>query len=432
MQALWLSTRSLRKIICWVAIVPTEMHSSRLTENVFQRVDDAFADEIDFLRELIQIPSVNPPGNYEDIATFLSSYANKNGLVTEVHETPAEVCKSAGISTIDRRLSVKINAGSRGQKPRILLLAHLDTVPVGETSDWKHDPFGGETIGNRIYGRGALDCKGRIAAYVFAQLALTRTAGELPFDVCVAATADEEIGGHTGAEYLLEKGYLDCDYCIGEGYTWEVFNGFKGLLWVRVSMRGKSAHAATPQLGVSVVPPLDDFLAEVRNYQGELSLRQEASDTTLNIGTVNAGTKINMVPDSGSVELDLRVGKEYGIQRAINDISAIVDKAKKGHPEVTVAMEFLNKSEPVSLNPNNELVKAVQSSAEEVTKTHVPMKLWFAHSDTVHFLKRGIPAVNYGVGRPGIAHSTDEYLDLDDLKLSTKAIALSMIKLGKM
>jgi acetylornithine deacetylase/succinyl-diaminopimelate desuccinylase-like protein len=255
--------------------------------------------------------------------------------------------------------------------------------------------------------------------------------GELPFEVCVAATADEEIGGQTGAKYHLENGNLDCDYCIGEGYTWEVFNGFKGLLWIRASIKGKSAHGATPQLGVSVVPPLGDLLRELREYQTKLSSHEEAKETTLNIGTVRAGTKINMVPDSASVELDFRVGEQYGVQHAADDILGIVDRLKKAYTDLTFTTEFLNKSEPVALSPDHELVRAVQSSVEEVTKTRVPVKLWFAHSDTLHFLKKGIPAVNYGVGRPGVAHSTDEYLDLDDLNLSTKAIALSVIKLGK-
>jgi succinyl-diaminopimelate desuccinylase len=411
--------------------VTIKAESSRVTETVFQAIDEAFTEEVSFLKQLIRIPTVNPPGRYDDITTFLTSYASDHGITAEVHETPSEVCQSAGVDSDERRLSVKMRAGSRGSRPRILLLAHLDTVPAGDASGWKHDPFGGEIVGNRIYGRGALDCKGRIAGYFFAQLALMKTLRELPFEVCVAATADEEIGGTTGAKYHLENGNLDCDYCIGEGYTWEVFNGFKGLLWLRASIKGKSAHGATPQLGVSVVPPLEGLLRELRQYRNELSSRKEGKETTLNIGMVRAGTKINMVPDSASVELDLRVGEEYGLQHAIDDISGIVDMLKKTYSGLTFTTEFLNASEPVALSANHELVRAVQSSAEEVTKSQVPVKLWFAHSDTLHFLKKGIPAVNYGVGRPGIAHSTDEYLDLDDLKLSTKAVALSLIKLGK-
>jgi acetylornithine deacetylase/succinyl-diaminopimelate desuccinylase-like protein len=253
---------------------------------------------------------------------------------------------------------------------------------------------------------------------------------ELPFEVCVAATADEEIGGHTGAKYLLEQGILDCDYCIGEGYTFEVFNGFKGLLWLRISILGKAAHAATPRLGSSTVLPLPRLLEDIKSYEEKLGSTKESFDTTLNIGIVRAGTKINMVPDSASVELDLRISPGYSIQRATEEISGIVATIASLHPELKFNTKILNKSDAFALPSDHVLTRTVRDAVEEVTKANIPVTLWFAHSDTLHFLKKGIPAVNYGVGGPGIAHSTDEYLDLDELKLSTKAIALSIIKLG--
>lgn len=393
-------------------------------------IDQYFEEEVNFLQQLIRIPSENPPGRYEEITNFLVSYLRKHGVKTEVHETPRSVCESAGLKGDERRLSVKATAGTEGGKPKILLLAHLDTVPVGDSSKWNHDPFRGEIVGNRIYGRGACDCKGRIAAYIFAQLALKRTL-ELPFEVSVAATADEETGGKTGTKYLLEQGTLDCDYCIGEGYTFEVFNGFKGLLWLRISVRGKSAHGATPELGASAVLPLPQLLQDIQKYQAKLkSAAKEPSETTFNVGIVRGGTKINMVPDLASIELDLRVSPGYELQRVTEELSGIVDNIARFHPDLKFSTEILNKCDAVALPSDHILAKTVRAAAEEITKTNVPITLWFAHSDTVHFLRKGIPAVNYGVGGPGIAHSTDEYLDLDELKLSTKAIALALIKLG--
>lgn len=407
----------------------TETALRKSADTVPQTIDQYFEEEVNFLQQLIRIPSENPPGRYEGITNFLVSYLRERGVDTEVHETPRSVCESAGLEGDERRLSVKATAGTARGKPRILLLAHLDTVPVGDSSKWKHDPFGGEIVGNRIYGRGACDCKGRIAAYIFAQLALKRTL-ELPFEVSVAATADEEIGGKTGTKYLLEQGALDCDYCIGEGYTFEVFNGFKGLLWLRISVGGKSAHGATPQLGSSAVLPLPQLLQDIQKYQAKLKSAKESSETTLNVGIVRAGTKINMVPDSASIELDLRVSPEHELQRVTEEISGIVDNIARLHTDLKFSTEILNKGDAVALPSDHILAKTVRAAAEEVTKTHVPVILWFAHSDTVHFLRKGIPAVNYGVGGPGIAHSTDEYLDLDELKLSTKATALALIKLG--
>lgn len=405
----------------------TSANLAAIKANVFRRIDETFPEECAFLQKLIQIETVNPPGKYEKISDFLHSFAIENGLHSEILETPPQKCVSAGLDASQRRLSVKITEGN--SKPRILLLAHSDTVPVGDNSLWKHDPFKGEIADGKVYGRGACDCKGRIAGYVFALLALKKELKSFPLQISVAITADEEIGGEAGAKYLLEEKKLDCDLCIGEGYTWEVFHGFKGLLWLRVTIKGVSAHGSTPNLGASVIPALECILSRLREYRESLSPSGTLQDTTMNVGLVHAGTKINMVPDLATVEIDFRVGNQHKVKQIIVDISEIVKRVGEANPKVSLTMNVTNESEPISLNPKHSLVQAVHSAVEEVANTRIPITLWFAHSDTLHFLRKGIPSVNYGAGRAGVAHITDEYLELEDLKISTKAVALSVLKL---
>jgi succinyl-diaminopimelate desuccinylase len=407
--------------------VPASLRSC--VPRVFDIIDQSFDEEIKFLQHLVQFPTVNPPGRYREIAGFLDSFARSQGLKAETFTTPIDVCKSARIASDEPRLSVKFTVGRRGVKPRVLLLAHLDTVPVGGVSSWKHDPFKGEVDDGKIHGRGACDCKGRIAAYVYATLALKKALQDPPSEVTVAATADEEIGGETGAKYLLKNSWLDCDYCIGEGYTREVFNGFKGLLWLRISIAGKSAHGAAPHLGESAVEPFADLFRDLNEYQEKLRSLDERADTTMNVGIVNAGSKINMVPDSASVEIDFRVGRSYKVDRVVSDVSSILGQLKQSHNGRSFNLEVLARSEPIELDAEHALVKNVHSAVEEVTKSKIPVKLWFAHSDTMHFLRSGIPAVNYGVGSPGVPHTADEWVSLEDLRLSTKALALSLIKI---
>jgi succinyl-diaminopimelate desuccinylase len=407
--------------------VPASLQSH--AQHVFDIVDQSFDEEVQFLQRLVRIPTINPPGQYEEIVDFLGSFARRQGLNAETLRTPIDVCKSAGIASDKPRLNVKFTVGRRGVRPRVLLLAHLDTVPVGNVSSWKHDPFKAELEDGKIYGRGACDCKGRIAAYAYATLALKKVLHELPSEVTVAATADEEMGGGTGAEYLLKNGWLDCDFCIGEGYTRHVFNGFKGLLWLRISITGKSAHGAAPHLGKSAVEPFADLFRDLNEYQGKLGALDRRGDTTMNIGIVNAGSKINMVPDSASVEIDFRVGRSYKLDQVVSDVSSVLSRLEQSHSGRSFNLEVLTRSEPIELNAEHALVKNVHSAVEEVTKSKIPVELWFAHSDTVHFLRSGIPAVNYGVGTPGVPHTTDEWVRLEDLRLSTKALALSLIRI---
>jgi len=396
--------------------------------NIFRRIDETFPQQCSFLQQLIRIETVNPPGKYEEILKFLSSFAAENGLRSEIFETPQQKCVDAGLVANERRLSIKITEGS--SRPRILLLAHADTVPIGDKVLWKHDPFKGEIAEGKIYGRGACDCKGRIAGYVFALLALKRELKSLPCEVSVAVTVDEEIGGETGAKYLLDEKVLDCDLCIGEGYTWEVFHGFKGLLWFRITIKGVTAHGSTPHLGISVVPALEDVLTQLREYREQkLTSSDGLSDTTMNVGIVHAGSKINMVPDLATVEIDCRVGSNHKVKQIIAEVSEIVKGVKDANPKVSITLDVPNESEPISMDPKHNLLKTVHSAVEEVTNREIPVTLWFAHSDTLHFLRKGIPSVNYGAGRAGVAHTTDEYMDLEDLKLSTKAVALSILRL---
>jgi len=396
--------------------------------NVFRRIDETFPQQCSFLQQLIHIETINPPGKYREIVKFLSSVAAENGLRNEIFETPQQKCIDAGLDANEQRLSIKITEGS--SRPRILLLAHADTVPVGDRALWKHDPFKGEIAEGKMYGRGACDCKGRIAGYVFALLALKRELNPFPSEVSVAVTADEEIGGETGAKYLLDEKILDCDFCIGEGYTWEVFHGFKGLLWIRITIKGATAHGSTPHLGISVVPALEDVLRQLREYREQkLPSSVGLSNTTMNIGIVHAGSKINMVPDLATVEIDCRVGSNHKVKQIVAELSEIVKRVEDANPKVSITLDVPNESEPISLNPQHNLVKTVHSAVEEVSNRKIPVTLWFAHSDTLHFLRKGIPSVNYGAGRAGVAHITDEYVDLEDLKLSTKAVALSILKL---
>jgi acetylornithine deacetylase/succinyl-diaminopimelate desuccinylase-like protein len=136
-----------------------------------------------------------------------------------------------------------------------------------------------------------------------------------------------------------------------------------------------------------------------------------------------------MVPDLATLEIDCRVGSNHKIKQIIAEVSEIVERVKHANPKISITLDIPNESEPIALDPQHNLVKTVHSAVEEVADRKIPVTLWFAHSDTMHFLKKDIPSVNYGAGKAGVAHITDEYIDLEDLKLSTKAVALSILKL---
>jgi acetylornithine deacetylase/succinyl-diaminopimelate desuccinylase-like protein len=185
-----------------------------------------------------------------------------------------------------------------------------------------------------------------------------------------------------------------------------------------------------PQLGISTIGPLEELLKSFREYQARLSTQKGTAETTFNVGLVRTGEKINMVPAFATIEVDMRIGEGHRLKQAANEISGIVKRVAESYKDLKFDVNFPIEIEPISLPSNHVLARTVQSSVEDVAKTSIPLKLWFAHSDTVHLLKKGIPSVNYGVGRASVAHTTDENIELEDLRLSTKAVALAVMRLG--
>ncbi|MBI2288462.1 MAG: M20/M25/M40 family metallo-hydrolase [Chloroflexi bacterium] len=195
------------------------------------------------LSDLIRIQSVNPPGGETEVARYLKRLFDEYRIPNEIIESgPGRGSFLAYLGEGDRRL---------------LYLSHIDVVPVSE--GWAFAPFSGEVKDGFVYGRGALDCKGLVAAEAYAVIKLARS-GKLGGRLIFAATADEEAGGKMGVEYLVEnhKSKLMADFVVNEGgkeplkvcdkvcHFMQV--GEKGICWTKLKARGTSAHGSLPLL----------------------------------------------------------------------------------------------------------------------------------------------------------------------------------------
>ncbi|MGV9198966.1 MAG: M20/M25/M40 family metallo-hydrolase, partial [Promethearchaeia archaeon] len=202
----------------------------------------------EFLSELIQIKSVNPPGNETPAAEFCKEFLEKEGFenIELIESEPGRgnmICRWKGSNP---------NAKS------LLLLAHLDVVPA-DGSNWERDPYCGDIDGEYVWGRGALDCKGMVAAEAMAAVFLKREGFQPKGDIILAFTADEEAGGEKGVGYLAENHWdkIDADYAINEGggfllpfgsdpKDYIVQTGEKGVFWTKIRVKGKGGHGSMP------------------------------------------------------------------------------------------------------------------------------------------------------------------------------------------
>src|SRR5436309_60701 len=225
------------------------------------------------LQELIRLDTTNPPGNETRAAEFLREYLGDNGVESELF---ARVPERAN-------LVARIRGGNG---LRVLLLSHTDVV-LADPAEWQADPFGGELRDGEVWGRGALDMKGQVAAEAVAIASLAREGFEPSGDLIFAATADEEVGAGFGAQWLCETHpeAVRADYCINEGSGdrielggnpyWVCSTAEKMSAPFRLRVHGRSGHASMPNIADNALVKAAPMIEKLGAYRAERRLIPE-------------------------------------------------------------------------------------------------------------------------------------------------------------
>jgi len=347
-------------------------------------------------QQLIRINSENPPGNECRIAGFVKDYLDKLGLKTEIFALQI------------KRPNLIAVLGNRNNKYSLLITPHLDTVPQGR--NWRFPPFAGKIDKGRLYGLGATDCKGNLAAALEAINSLVEDRYCLNYNLVLAATADEESGSGLGLIPLLEKNILRPDVAVVlDADDFNIIVAQKGLLHLKVKIRGRRAHGAYPWLGVNAISIAVDILKELKSYKFSYKKNKYLRPPTLNIGTIKGGDKVNVVADWCEFELDLRFLPGMSAQFLVKKLKESIRRHASGFKvEVEGLQDHYSIAEDHPLV--NNLMQAMQ-------KLKVNPKICGSEGATVitFFQDKHIPAVATGFGRGGCAHSANEYVKINDL-----------------
>ncbi|SMO50532.1 M20 family metallopeptidase [Halorubrum cibi] len=408
------------------------MVSDAELEAIGETVADLEDEAVEFLREMVRTPSVNPPGDYAAIVDLLSARYEEYGWDVEVEYAPETLV--AELDLPHPRPNVLAYA-TRGDGPTIALNAHVDTVPV-EESNWTHEPFGGAVEDGRLYGRGARDSKGRIAAYTLATRALEES-GLLPEDatLVLALTADEETGGEAGAGHVVESGAIEADYAIVEGSTYAVEYASSGVLTLRVDVEGASAHAGLePEEGANAVVAAARLVERLDAHGDDLATRESAvpgvGSATCTPATIEGGDASNVVPPTCSFTVDRRVPPDHdaaAAEREVRDVVADTDLPAGTSATVTA----LSRTKAFLSDPEDPHVRAVAANADRVVGD-VPVRGTRGGSDAGHFHAGGTKAVKFGPGgRDSNVHGPDENLALDQLRDAAVVVAASVRDVGR-
>ncbi|MBM3252197.1 MAG: M20 family metallopeptidase, partial [Candidatus Omnitrophica bacterium] len=262
-------------------------------------------------QQLIKLESENPPGNEYKISAFVTRYLKRLGLKVKTYEFAKKRPNVVGT------LKVRSSGNS------LLFSPHLDTVPAGR--GWKFPPFSGKIYQNRIYGRGATDCKGNLAVGMEAINSLVENRIKLNCDIIFAATADEETGNKFGLIPLLKRKILTPSAAvILDADNSDIIVAQKGLIHFKILIFGKKAHGAYPERGINAIEIAAKVISKLKKYKFSYKKHNLLKPPTINIGQIQGGDKVNMVADYCEIKVDLRFLPSMNPRRLMKTIKKIV------------------------------------------------------------------------------------------------------------
>src|SRR5688572_26185995 len=361
------------------------------------------------LRELIALPSVNPaflpPGDARAgewrVSDYVASLAAKAGLSIEFQTVFEGERRRAN-------LIARLEASGKARR-RVILAPHFDTVSA--------ENFEPRIRNGKLFGRGACDTKGSVAAMLTALLTVAES-GARPAntEIVFLGLVDEENGQEGSRTFAKSKMKADLAI-IGEPTELKVVTAHKGDLWLKLVTRGRAAHGARPELGDNAVHQMARVIDLLETkYQAQLRKRRHSilGSPSINVGAVRGGSQPNIVPDRCEIDIDRRTipgEKDAAVQREI------VDFIRCAGLKVQLINSKSKECMALETDPGNELVRQFIS----INRQAAPAGVDF-FSDAAIIAAGGIPSVVFGPGNIAQAHTIDEWISVRSLERATNML----------
>jgi len=372
-------------------------------------------DAIALTRALLQFDTVNPPGRERECAQSAGAMLEQGGYRVEYREFA------------EGRTSVIARAGGSDAKPPLVFTGHLDVVPLGARK-WSREPFAGETDGDKLYGRGSSDMKAGVAAMLAAARAFARKLDGTP-GLTLVLTSGEE-GGCIGSKHLASlpdvMGRAGA-MVVGEPTSNYPLVGHKGSVKFYASFRGVSAHGSMPHLGVNAVYSAARAVSRLENFAFQAQPHPVMGSPTMNVGTFEGGSGVNLVPDSARIGVDIRTVPGM-------DHAALLERLRETLGN-DVELEVFSDLNAVWTAPDAEWVQRVFEICKPVIGEAPQARTAPYMTDAANLLKvyRGAPTVVLGPGEAAMAHQTDEWCSVERIRQSValyEAIIADWVKKG--
>ena len=416
--------------------------------NVDRWIDAHKKALVDLTCRLVSIDTTVPPGrNYPRIAQVLSKELKELGAKTSIGNISE--------ATIKRRVSPEVGlSGPRpnvygtltgnGKGPHILLNGHVDVVPA-QTEGWTHDPFKPVVKNGRIFGRGSADMKGSDAAMIYSLKALAETNAPFKGSITSTFTTDEEVGGYSGVEYLIDQKVIskDIDYCLSpDNVIHAVDIASLGDTELLIKVRGRAEHSGRGWTGVNAIEYAASLIERLKLLGAVVSKRRSKIPTEpafgntrmrpgLYVNMIKGGTKGNIIPDTCEILVDRRFIPEEKKDQVQKEVGVVVREFSR-QTGVKAEMKPILGYEPMLTPPDHKLVKVLRKNAKRVLKRDVPPRGSQGSTDVAAVSQLGIPVAIIGASRnDSRVHGVDEQVRISDIVSVTKIFAHTYLELLK-
>jgi succinyl-diaminopimelate desuccinylase len=411
-------------------------------DNLFKLIEGRREELVELTRELIRFPTINPPGEaYQPCAEYIGRRLKARGFQVEyVHAvgTPGDDVRYPRINVIARREGA-------GPGPTVHFNSHIDVVQTG--GGWTMDPFAGIVRHGKVYGRGACDMKGGLAASIIAVEALIDSYPKMPGALEISGTVDEESGGFGGVHYLAQRGWFSAPrvdhVIIPEPLNVDrVCIGHRGVWWAEIETRGRMAHGSMPFLGDCAIRHMHAFIERLEHdLYPRLAARSTempvvpagARHSTLNINSLHggqaetAGYPAPCVADSCRMVIDRRLLIEEDMDSVKDEVRQLLETLSRERDGFRYQMRDIfevrpsmtDRDGPVARSTAAAILRVMGREAEFICS---PGTYDQKHIDRIGKLR---DCIAYGPGILDLAHQPDEYVVIDDMVNSAKVMAMA-------
>jgi succinyl-diaminopimelate desuccinylase len=369
------------------------------------------------LEKLVAIDTQNPPGRETEAAALLAAELEAIGFAPQVQFI------AEGRANVVGRID-------NGVGPRFAFNSHMDTVPVG--SGWTGNPFHLTERDGKLFGRGACDAKGPVVAMAEAGRLLALQRDLWRGTLIMMFVADEEINGG-GSRALAKQDPVPDLIVIGEPTNNAVFAAHKGCLRPLIRTKGKAAHSGRPELGVNAILAASHLTSIFDERDRELRALHHplVGHASLSVTRIAGGIGDNVIPESCEMVLDRRLLPGETLDAALDDLHALLDRAKRDHSVEAEIAAIRTKAGSTETALDDPLVRSAVAISRAHGVTFPQPGGLTGGCDLVHFHDVGSVGIVLGPGSLDVAHQPDEYVPKDDLTraaLIYRDIAVAMMR----